>query len=65
MFLTTNAVSFKIMNYTNYLSHYRRVAKEIYRNSVSFVAMETVMVHNYNRLKGGQGMIIGVKKCYK
>nr|DAP30679.1 MAG TPA: hypothetical protein [Caudoviricetes sp.] len=49
------------MNYTPYLSRYRHVAKEIYRNSISFVAMETVMVHNYNKLKGGQGMIIGVK----
>jgi hypothetical protein len=61
VFLTTDAVSFKIMNYTPYLSRYRHVAKEIYRNSISFVAMETVMVHNYNKLKGGQGMIIGVK----
>lgn len=65
MFLKTDAVSFKIMNYTPYLSHYRRVAEEIYRNSFSFVAMETVMVHNYNKLKGGQGMVIRVKECYK
>ena len=65
MLLKTDAVSFKIMNYTSCLSHYRHVAKEIYRNSISFVAIETVMVHNYNKLKGGQGMIIGMKKCYK
>lgn len=65
MFLKTDTVSFKIMNYTPYLSHYRRIAKEIYRNSISFVAIETVMVHNYNRLTGGQGTIIGVKECYK
>lgn len=65
MILKTDAVSFKIMNYTPYLSHYRYIAKKIYRNSISFVAMETVMVHNYNKLKGGQGMIIGVKEYYK
>ena len=65
MFLKTDAVSFKIMNYTPYLSYYRRIAKEIYRNSVSFITMETVMVHNYNHWQGGQGTMIEVKECYK
>lgn len=65
MFLKTDAVSFKIMNYTPYLSHYRRIAKKIYRNSVSFITMETVMVHNYSHCQGSQGTMIGVKECYK
>ena len=65
MFLKTDAVSFKIMNYIPCLSHYRRISEETYRNSFSFIAIETVMVHNYNNGKGGQGMMIGVEKCYK
>lgn len=65
MFLKTDAVSFKIMNYTPYLSYYRRIAKEIYRNSVSCITMETVMVHNYNHWQRGQGTMIEVKECYK
>ena len=65
MFLKTDAVSFKIMNYTPYLSYYRRITKEIYRNSVSFITMETVMVHNYSHLQRGQGTMIEVKECYK
>lgn len=65
MFLKTDAVSFKIMNYSPCLSRYRHIAEEIYRNSFSFIAMETVMVHNYNHSKGGQGIVIGVQECYK
>ena len=65
MFLKTDAVAFKIMNYPPRLSCYRRIFEEIYRNSFSYIAIETVMVHNYNNEKGGQGMIIGVEECYK
>lgn len=64
MFLKTDAVSFKIMNYTPCLSQYRHIAKEIYRNSFSCIAIETVIIRNYNNRKDCQ-KIIGVKKCYK
>lgn len=53
------------MNYPNCLSYYRYVADEVYRNSFSFIAIETLLVHNYNHGKGGQGIVIGVKECYK
>ena len=53
------------MNYPNCLSYYRYVADEVYRNSCSFIAIETLLVHNYNNDKNGQGIIIGAKyvKC--
>ena len=49
------------MNYPNCLSYYRYVTDEVYRNSFSFIAIETLLVHNYNNGKGGQGMVIGAK----
>lgn len=49
------------MNYPNCLSYYRYVADEVYRNSFSFIAIGTLLVHNYNHGKGGQGIVIGVK----
>lgn len=49
------------MNYPHCLSYYRYVADEVYRNSFSFIAIGTLLVHNYNHGKGGQGMVIGAK----
>ena len=53
------------MNYPTCLSYYRHVADKVYRNSLSFIAIETLLVHNYNHGKGGGGMVIGAKyvKC--
>ena len=64
MFSKTDSAKFRIMNFPNCLSSYRRVDKEKCRTSFSFIAIETIMVHNYNRSKGGQGMVIGVVPCY-
>lgn len=61
MFVKNDRVKFKIMNYSNCLSYYRYVADKVYRNSFSFIAIETLLVHNYNNGKGGQGMVIGAK----
>lgn len=65
MFIKNDGVKFKIMNYPNCLSYYRHVADEVYRNSFSFIAIETLLVHNYNNGKSGQGIVIGAKyvKC--
>ncbi len=49
------------MNYPNCLSYYKYVADEVYRNSFSFIAIQTLLVHNYNHSKCRQGMVIGVK----
>lgn len=62
MFVKNDGVKFRIMNYPNCLSYYRHVADEVYRNSFSFIAIETLLVHNYNHGKGGQGVVIGVRK---
>lgn len=61
MFIKNDGVKFKIMNYPNCLSYYRYVADEVYKNSFSFIAIETLLVYNYNNGKGGQGMVIGAK----
>jgi hypothetical protein len=65
MFVKNDGVKFKIMNYPNCLSYYRHVADEVYRNSFSFIAIGTLLVHNYNHGQSGQGMVIGAKyvKC--
>lgn len=49
------------MNYPNCLLYYRHVADEVYRKSFSFISMETLLVHNYDHAKLGQGMVIGAK----
>lgn len=61
MFAKTDSAKFRILNFPNCLSSYRRVADEKCRTSFSFVAMETIMVHNYNNGKSGQGIVIGAK----
>lgn len=61
MFVKNNGVKFRIMNYPNCLSYYRHVADEVYRNSFSFISVETLLVHNYNYNKGNQRIIIGAK----
>lgn len=61
MFVKNDGVKFKIMNYPNCLSYYRYVADEVYRNSFSFITIETLLVHNYNYVNGGQKMVIGAK----
>lgn len=64
MFSKTDSAKFSIMNFPNCLSSYRRVAGEKYRTSFSPIAIETMIVHNYNRGKSGQGMVIGVIPWY-
>ena len=49
------------MNYPICLSYYRHVSSETCRASFSLVAIETLLVHNYNHGKGGQGIVIGAK----
>ena len=61
MFVKHNGVKFRIMNYPNCLSYYRHVTDEVYRNSFSFISIETLLVHNYNHNKRSQGIIIGAK----
>lgn len=60
MFSKTDSTKFKIMNFPNCLSNYRRVSDEKYRTSFSCIAIETIILHNYNRGKSGQGIVIGV-----
>ena len=61
MFVKHNGVKFRIMNYPNCLSYCRHITEEVYRNSFSFISIETVLVHNYNHAKRGQGIVIGAK----
>ena len=61
MFIKNDVVKFKIMSYPNCLSYYRHAADKVYRNSFSFIAIETLLVHNYNNGKGVQGIVIGAK----
>ena len=64
MFLKTDSAKFRIINLPNCLSSSKRVTKERCRKSFSFIAIETIMIHNYSHGKGGQGMVIGVVPCY-
>lgn len=64
MFSKTDSAKFRIMNFPHCLSHYRRASDEKCRTSFSCIAIETIIVHNYNHSKGGQGMVIGVVPCY-
>lgn len=64
MFSKTDSAKFRIMNFPSCLWAYRCVADEKCRTSFSFIAIKTIMVHNYNHGRGGQGVVIGVVPCY-
>lgn len=60
MFSKADSVKFKIMNFPNCLSNYRRVSDEKYKTSFSSIAIQTIILHNYNRGQSEQGIVIGV-----
>lgn len=61
MFVKHNKVKFRIINCPNCLSYCRHVADAVYRNSFSFISIETLLVYNYNHSQRGQGTIIEAK----